>query len=163
MSKERWKEKITLERLAGSPVPDPLDFLEGLRTDHLASCIHDSYVPVSTVEENGYPTAVALLACPKLSLIDASQVTLIKVIQGNEAFYTITRSIRDAPQSIPDAKGKEKEKENETEKGKGTEKSESTPGIDTTLVGGASVWLRAISVCDTGSPKHPCPGKGVGQ
>jgi hypothetical protein len=134
-----WKEKITMERLAGAPVPDPLDFLEGLRADHLASCTHGSYAPISAAEENGYPTAVALLACPKLSLIELSQVTLIKVIQGNAALYTITRSIRGAPQTLADAK------------------DNSAPALDAVLVGGASVWLRAISVCEAGSAEHPCP------
>ena len=163
MWKDRWKEKITLERLAGSPVPDPLDFLEGLKTDHLASCTHGSYTPISAAEENGYPTAVALLACPKLTLIDVAQVTLIKVIQGNEAFYTITRSIRGAPQTPPREKEKEKETAEADAEANKEEKDASAPSIDPTLVGGASVWLRAISVCETGSGKHPCPAEPAGQ
>lgn len=148
-----WTEKITLERLDGTPVPDPLEFLEGLRADHLAGCRKGSYTPIAAAEENGYPTAVAMLVCPKLEVIDAGQVTLIKVIQGDAAFYTITRAIRSKAWSTliderPDQEASPADKDVD---------KPPAPPVDPTLIGGASAWLRAISVCNPGTPEHPCP------
>lgn len=153
-----WKEKITLERLEGTPVPDPLEFLDGLRSDHLEGCRNGSYTPIAAAEENGYPTAVAMLVCPKLELVDAGQVTLIKVIQGDAAFYTITRAIRAGAWSSrinredDDANGQDgRPTDREPEKAP-------SPPVDPTLIGGATVWLRAILVCTPEKPDHPCPG-----
>jgi hypothetical protein len=133
-----WREKITLERLAGEPVPDPLVFLDGLKSDHLEGCAKGSYLPISSTEENRYPTAVAMLVCPRLALADAGQVTMIKVIQGNSAFYTITRSIRTRPFSAS------------------AEDKPPPPPVDKEVIGGFSVWLKAISVCAPDQPDHPC-------
>ncbi len=157
-----WKEKITLERLDGTPIPDPLEFLDGLRADHLASCSQGSYTPIAAAEENGYPTAVAMLECPKLSVTDAGQITLIKVIQGDEAFYTITRAMRARPwlrsplEEVGDEKAKGDAKDEPKEDVNSAYASPPLP-IDPTLIGGASIWLRAIKVCNPADPDHGCP------
>lgn len=140
-----WREKITFERLEGQPVPDPLGFLDGLRIDHVQGCPDGGYSPVSAAEENGYPAAVALVDCPKLGVTEAGQVTMIKVMQGDEAFYTITRSIRVAPwQRASAADGAKPSPETHPS------------GIDPSVIGGFSVWMRAISLCNADDPQHPC-------
>ena len=134
-----WTEKITFERLLGKPVADPLVFLDDLKADTMAGCPDGAFHPVASGLENGYPSAVALIVCPRQQITDTGQVTMIKVIQGNDAFYTITRSLRTDPFLTGE---------------KGT--PEASP-VDSTVIGGFSVYLRALSVCDPGRPEHPCP------
>ena len=134
-----WSEKITFERLLGTPVADPLEYLDELKKDTSAACKEGAFHPIASGFENGYPTAVALIVCPQQAVINTGQLTMIKVIQGNAAFYTITRSIRTAP-FPPDEKGKPVE-----------------PPVEKETIGGFSVYLKAISVCDPTRPNHPCP------
>ena len=134
-----WKEKITFERLFGSPVADPLVYLDELKKDTNAACSDGSFLPIASGLENGYPSAVALIVCPKQALSNTGQLTMIKVIQGNSAFYTITRSIR-TPPFPPDKNGQQVD-----------------PPVDRETIGGFSVYLKAISVCDPNRTDHPCP------
>lgn len=136
---EGWTEKITFERLLGTPVADPLEYLEELKKDTSAACKEGAFYPIASGLENGYPSAVALIVCPKQAVTNTGQLTMIKVIQGNIAFYTITRSIRTAP-FPPDEKGKPVD-----------------PPVEKETIGGFSVYLKAISVCDPSRPEHPCP------
>ena len=134
-----WTEKITFERLLGAPVADPLEYLEELKKDTIAACKEGAFLPVASGFENGYPSAVAFIVCPKQAITNTGQLTMIKVIQGNAAFYTITRSIRTAP-FPPDENGKPSE-----------------PPVEKETIGGFSIYLKAISVCDPTRPDHPCP------
>lgn len=134
-----WTEKITFERLLGTPVADPLEYLDELKKDTLAACKEGAFLPVASGFENGYPSAVAFIVCPRQAITNSGQLTMIKVIQGNAAFYTITRSIRTAP-FPPDENGKPGE-----------------PPVEKETIGGFSVYLKAISVCDPTRPDHPCP------
>jgi hypothetical protein len=134
-----WTEKITFERLLGTPVADPLEYLDELKKDTLAACKEGAFLPVASGFENGYPSAVAFIVCPRQAITNSGQLTMIKVIQGNAAFYTITRSIRTAP-FPPDENGKPGE-----------------PPVEKETIGGFSVYLKAISVCDPTRPAHPCP------
>ncbi len=134
-----WTEKITFERLLGTPVADPLEYLDELKKDTLAACKEGAFLPVASGFENGYPSAVAFIVCPKQAITNSGQLTMIKVIQGNAAFYTVTRSIRTAP-FPPDENGKPGE-----------------PPVEKETIGGFSVYLKAISVCDPTRPDHPCP------
>ena len=158
VARGNWKEKITLERLQGQPVPDPLEFLEGLRADHLAGCSRGSYTPIAAAEENGYPSAVAMLSCPKLSLTDAGQITLIKVIQGDDAFYTVTRSVRVAPwlTTTEDDAGDKQAADDAVEGAAGDQAKAAGPAIEPSAIGGMSLWLRAIRVCNDATAEHPC-------
>lgn len=129
-----WTQKITFESLKGQPVPDPIEFLQALSVDQRGTC--EGFESYSTFSgfENGYPTSVQLLICARSKIIDQSQVTMIKVIQGNENFYTISRAQR------------------------GPALSEDSQALTETEVAGWSLYLRAISVCDPGQPEtHACP------
>ncbi len=134
-----WSEKITFERLLGTPVADPLEFLDELRKDTLAACSGGAFHPIASGFENGYPSAVALIVCPRQAVSNLGQLTMIKVIQGNAAFYTITRSIR-TPPFPPDKDGMPIE-----------------PPVEKETIGGFSVYLKAITVCDPTRKEHPCP------
>jgi len=138
-AEDGWQEKISFERLLGTPVADPLEYLDELRKDTQAACSDGAFHPIASGYENGYPSAVALIVCPRQAVSNTGQLTMIKVIQGNTAFYTITRSIRTPP--FPSDKD-----------GKPIE-----PPVEKETIGGFSVYLKAITVCDPTRPAHPCP------
>jgi len=132
---ERWKDKYTFESLRSDPLPDPIEFQDGLVLEQRESCENlDAYSTFSGFE-NGYPTTVQLFICTRIELINQSQVTMLKAIQGNEQFYVISLSRRDAPLA------------------------EDTKAMSDEEIAAWSLYLRAISVCD-GTPEHPCPEPG---
>lgn len=131
-----WIRRITLESMVEEPLPDPITFVDMMTAGRDRDCGTFRRHPTFAGEENGYPTAVYLLICHKDKETDRSEVTMLKAIQGNDAFYVITRSMRGEP--IP---------------------AEAEPDIDETVIGGWAVYLRSINVCDSGhaSGRHPCP------
>ena len=132
-SSEDWTEKISFESLAGRPLPDPIEFVNALSEDQEGTC--EGFQAFSTFSglENGYPTTVHLLLCRRSKLVDKSQVTMIKVIQGNDYFYVVSRSRR------------------------GPALAEDASPITETEVAGWTLYLRAISACNTTDENHPCP------
>ena len=131
-SEDNWREKISFESLRGDPLPDPIDFVNGISTDQEGTCNGFESYSTFTGHENGYPTAVQFLVCSRSKLLDRSQVTMIKAIQGNDFFYVISRALRQAPLA-PGAQALTEE-----------------------TVAAWSLYLRAISLCDPGRPEHPC-------
>ncbi len=127
-----WSSKVSFESLAGNP-QDPIDFVNGISADQANTCDGFEATPTFAGLENGYPTTVQFLECANSRLIERSQVTMIKAIQGNDYFYVITRAHRGAP----------------LESG---EKS-----LSNAEIAEWSMYLRAISLCDDRDPEHACP------
>lgn len=134
---ETWDRRITFESIVaeiGEPLPDPIKFVELITAGRDRDCgtfsIHHTFAGI----ENGYPSAVDLLICHKDRDTDRSKVTMMKTIQGNDAFYVIARSLRDEP--IP---------------------KDEAPSIEEAEIGGWAVFLKSVSLCDTDRAAHPCP------
>jgi len=129
-----WQQKISFESSSGQPLPDPIEFLKGLSVDQSGTC--DGFESFTTFSgfENGYPTTVRLMVCKNSDIINQSQVTMLKAIQGKDNFYVISRAQR-APPLADDAEPLSKAE-----------------------IAGWSLYLKAISLCD-GSPDHPCPAE----
>jgi len=130
-----WIRRITFESIREDPMPDPIEFVELMSFDRDYMCGTFEAHPTFSGEENGYPTAVFLLVCHKDRVTERSEITMMKTIQGNDFFYVITRSLRGEP----------------IEPGE-------KPEIEEAVIGGWSLFLKSISVCDPGQPEtHPCP------
>lgn len=127
-----WQHKITFESLSGDPLPDPIEFLQGLSVDQSGTC--DGFESFNTFSglENGYPTMVRLMVCKRSDIINQSQVTMLKAIQGEENFYMITRAQRGPPLA------------------------DDTAALTDEEIAGWTLYLKAISVCND-SADHPCP------
>jgi hypothetical protein len=132
-SMEDWREKVTFESLSGDPLPDPIEFVEGIGDHQRANCEKFDQFNIQSGLENNYPTSVRLLTCSRNKLTDMSRVTLIKAIQGNEHFYVVTRTKR---QPVMD--------------------DDTAPISDAEMATWAS-YARGISVCDSNRPEHECP------
>lgn len=125
-------ERITFEAQTGQPLPDPIDFVLGISRDLHERCDPFYDVNVASDFENGYPTSVRLMICAEYRDSAHGQIVMAKAIQGNDAFYVITRRrmtapIRDGAEPLSPA-----------------EMAEWT------------TFLNRIFVCDTGKPEHPC-------
>jgi hypothetical protein len=137
---ESWSEKLTVEALSGDNLPDPLVFANGLADEQREVCNDFSDDNIFAGFENAYPSTVHLMQCPQNKKSGRALVTMIKIIKGNEALYTITRIWRFAPMEKDPATGELAE----------------IP-IDHKSVGGWSHVLSKITVCDTALAAHPCP------
>jgi len=133
-----WTEKLIIEALSGSDLPDPLVFVQGLAQEQGEVCNDFTESGVFAGFENGYPTAVHMMQCPENKRTKNAMLTMVKVIRGNNAFYTVTRIWRLPPVT-------------EDEDG-----VKSVP-VGSTEIGAWSQALRQIQVCDPALSAHACP------
>ena len=131
---DAWTEKLSFESFGSSPPPDPIELLTQIANDQRATCTGFSDYNTFSGFENGYPTSIRLFVCRTNPVTQLAQITLVKAIQGNEQFYVITRARRVPPIE--------------------TEGAAAMPAED---MAAWSLYLRAISLCDSARPAHPCP------
>lgn len=126
-------ERLTFEVQSGSPLPDPIRFVLGVNADLKRRCNGFQGINVASGMENGYPTSVRLMICPRFKDSDHGQVVLAKAIQGEEKFYVITRR-RLAEPFVDGAQP-----------------------LDAQAMAEWTTLLKGIRVCDTRADAHPCP------
>ena len=128
-----WDDRMRFEASSGTPMPDPIQVALTMAEEQRKNC--EGFEDHNTFSgfENGYPTSVRLLLCREDKRTGKALVTLVKAIQGNDFFYLIVRS-RSAPP--PDS------------------------GLDLISqaeIGGWSLHMRTIGLCDKQRADHPCP------
>jgi hypothetical protein len=126
-------DSVRFESQASAPLPDPIDFLLGMREELKSQCQGVRDFPIFSGLENGYPTSVRLLLCRQKGDPPRGEVRMIKAIQGAEQFYIVSRS-RSTPPFAPEAEPMSVE--------------------DMALW---STWLGGVKLCDTRGTAHPCP------
>ena len=158
-----WLQKITVEALAGEGLPDPLVYAEGLADEQNDVCNRFSDNPVFAGFENGYPTVVHLMECGQSKRTGKALLTMLKIILGNKALYTITRIWRLEPAALavlPNSEGANSDRTNSKGANPATAKSEPVPieplPIDQAELAAWSHTLSKVKVCDTALQAHPC-------
>ena len=126
-------ERLTFEAQPGKPLPDPIEFVLAVRGDLAVRCEALEDINISSGYENGYPTSVRLMICPKFRDSPHGQVVMAKAIQGNDEFYVITRRLQ-----VPAMEG------------------QGQP-LTAQAMAEWTAHLRAVQVCDTRTPEHACP------
>ena len=125
-------------------LPDPIDFVQGLADDQAEACDAFAAQPVFAGFENGYPTVVHVLQCPRAKGSDTGLLTMLKVVQGNEALYTITRLWRTEAAALPPI----------------SDKDQVPPLVEVPVppeqVAAWSQALRKYVLCDTELAAHRC-------
>ena len=89
-NEEGWVQKLSYERLALKPVSEARTLVTGVEQEIRESCPNATFHNTFSGEENGYPTEVALWTCPRYAVTQTGQISMLKVIQGQDALYTIT-------------------------------------------------------------------------
>ena len=130
---ELWTQKIKFESLAGHLLPEPVEFFRSFAENQKKTCPELEDYGTFSGFENGYPTSVHLFVCRRNALSNISLVTMIKAIKGNDFFYAVTRAQRAEPLEA------------------------SAPALAGEEIGGWSIYMKSIVVCDTEKPDHPCP------
>ncbi len=136
-SGEDWQQKLTVEALSGTDLPDPIVFAHGLAAEQRKVCDHFSDDSVFAGFENGYPTVVHMMQCGVSKRTGKALVTMLKAIRGNKAFYTITRIWRLPPTGEP-----------------------GEIPLDDAELGAWSQSLREVKVCDASLQAHACTASG---
>jgi hypothetical protein len=126
-------DSVRFESQASSPLPDPIDFLLGMKEDLREQCRGIRDFPIFSGFENGYPTSVRLLLCRQKGDPPRGEVRMIKAIQGTEQFYIVSRSRSTAP-FAPE---------------------EEPMSVEDMALW--SRWIGGVSLCDTRGTEHPCP------
>ena len=89
-----WNDRLIVESNELDPLPDPIQFLKALGDDLRTQCTESDHRNLSSGLENGYPTSVRMLMCRKENSSGRGRISFVKAIQGNEAFYVISRTRR---------------------------------------------------------------------
>jgi hypothetical protein len=131
---EEWTDKVSFESFNDAPLPDPAELLTSIASDQRKTCEKFEDHETFTGLENGYPTAVRLFICYVNPLTNKGQLTLVKTIKGDSHFYVITRARRVPPIEL-----------------------DGESPMPPKIMAEWSLHLRAISVCNTDDPAHPCP------
>ena len=133
---DEWTDKLSFESFSDPPLPDPIELLKSIANDQRSTCDKFSDHDTFSGLENDYPTSVRLFICYQNKLTKKGQLTLVKTIKGDTHFFVITRAKR-----VPPIDGSADKPDPEVAK----------------AVAEWSAYLRAISVCNDTSDRHPCP------
>lgn len=129
-----WQNLLTMEIVFGGLSKSPREVFEEAATLIERFCPDVDVSSVLTGEENGYPFALWIQNCPNNLQVNQAEITLLKVIEGNDSFYFVHRAWRIPPlspnQSIP---------------------------IDTVELEEWGRYMSLVGVCDTRIPERNCP------
>lgn len=114
---------------------DPFSLIEQVAGTIEGNCEKGSDQPVFAGEENGYPTVVRLLICPRLNRTDPprGELLMLKAMEGDSGPWIVVR---------------------------GQEFDADTPPAAEVVRSTIARWsetMRAITLCDPDAPEHPCP------
>lgn len=121
--------------------PDPIEFVDRFAQSARGSCSSLANRGVFAGEENGYPTVVRLLICPKLNARDAGELMMVKAVRGDHGFWLAVRS---RPLPTPGTGGTPGE-------------ASTASTVPTEIVARWAEFMRAIQICNAHDDAHPCP------
>jgi hypothetical protein len=133
-SVDTWQSLLTMQIVFGGLSKSPRQVFEESASSTKRFCPNLDVSSVVTGKENGYPFALWIQNCPNNPQVNQAEITLFKVIQGNDSFYFVHRAWR-VPTFSP---------------------SQTIP-IDPTELEEWGRYMRLIGVCDTRVPERNCP------
>ena len=130
---DNWITKLSFEAHTSLVEIDPITVIMGEIEKSNESCRHLEHSNLFSGLENNYPTSVRLIECGENAMSEKGEITLTKVIQGNEHFYVIRLVKRVAPFKRHQA------------------------NIMPQEVANWADYLKRIKLCDPEKPDHSCP------
>ena len=128
-----WDTKVFFESNGQFAESDPIDILMAEVARLKENCNFVNHYNLFSGYENAYPTSVRLILCGNNSLLEKGELSLAKVIQGDQFLYVI-RIVRRLPPFEAD-------------------QAEIAPQE----VAIWSEYLSHIKLCNTGDQAHACP------
>jgi hypothetical protein len=136
-------ERLWIESHADEPLPSPLEGLANVAALARASCPDFEHFNTSIGNDNGYPSAMAVLVCRDDPDSPGARISMVKAIKGSERFYVVARS-----RTVPPLAGP---------RGDDDSSGEQVRQELTEVLAGFALYLRGVSVCDDRSAdRHPC-------
>ena len=163
-----WLQKLSYESLrrsdaAGVALPDPLEYSKGIAEQQDSRCEAFTDNVVFAGFENGYQTAVHMMQCGQSKLTGKPLITMLKVIRGNDALYSITRIWRlGLEEDGQEASPREQDTEDQVP---ATDASKSKTGLDSVpqnIRDEVAAWsqvLRRVQLCHHDLAAHRCASK----
>lgn len=93
-----WKEMITMQTFIGGLNTTANQFAGTMRAGWLKACPGGSAFPGRNGKENGYNFAFWLQSCGNNPKTKQPEITLLKVIQGNDNFYVMQKAWKYMPE-----------------------------------------------------------------
>ncbi len=128
-----WSAMLTVQLISGGQINDTQEILKE-QIDRIQNACEDIGAgPLSVANENGYETAMRAIACAKSKQWGDGELSLYKVLRGNQRVYIVSRSWR----------------------GPAFDKQKLPVPTETT-----NEWLafmKQVVLCDSRDPHHPCP------
>jgi len=94
---ENWTEMVTVQVFFGLKTT-PEQFMGDMEKRWRAACPDaEEAHTVASAPENGYPTRVWLLDCPKNPETGKPEITWFKAVQGNDSFYLVQKAFKFEP------------------------------------------------------------------
>jgi hypothetical protein len=91
-----WTQMLTVQIFRGASV-DAESFLRGVGKRYMDACPGTSAKGIFTGRINGYVVSMLLLKCPKNPGTGKPETTAFRVINGQDALYSVQRAWRDVP------------------------------------------------------------------
>jgi len=94
---DNWTRMVTVQIFYRLKV-GPEAFMQDIERRWMKSCPGAGKAePITKRDENGYPTLVWLLNCPKNPATGKPEITWFKAVQGNDSFYVVQQAFRFVP------------------------------------------------------------------
>jgi hypothetical protein len=94
---ENWTEMVTVRVFFGLKTT-PEQFMGDMEKRWRSACPNaEEPHTVASAPENGYPTLVWLLDCPKNPQTGKPEITWFKAVQGNDSFYLVQKAFKFEP------------------------------------------------------------------
>jgi hypothetical protein len=94
---ENWTEMVTVQVFFGLKAT-PQQFMDDMAKRWRGACPDaEEAHTVADAPENGYPTLVWLLSCPKNPGTGKPEITWFKAVQGNDSFYLVQKAFKFEP------------------------------------------------------------------
>ncbi|MGQ2978810.1 MAG: hypothetical protein ACT6Q9_03835 [Polaromonas sp.] len=98
-SVKNWTEMLTTQVFLGLKTATPSAMQAHMQQAWAATCKGAEFATVASGQENGYPFAVWIQACPLNPSTGKPEHTFLKAIQGNDSFYLVQRAYKASPTS----------------------------------------------------------------
>lgn len=132
-SKAEWSTKLSFESHDSLTDINPIAILMGDLENLKDICEPIQSFNLFSGEENNYPTSVRLTFCGKNAHSSKGEVSISKVIQGNDYLYIVKMIHQVEPYTDPEA------------------------AITKEEIAVWSQYFREITLCDSRLETHPCP------
>ena len=94
---EDWTEMLTVQVFRDLKENEPAAFLQKVGTKWLNDCPETPKDTIQNGKVNGYPVSMLELKCPNVHATGKSETTVIRVIKGKDALYSVQHAWRTIP------------------------------------------------------------------